>query len=108
MPDILVADSPSPAIALKSVAPTLPIVCLTLTDAGIPDLFASYARPGGNVTGVFLDFPDFSAKCLQLLTEAVPASLRSECCGIGPPVSCSSMRSRVRPKASASACTFPF
>jgi putative tryptophan/tyrosine transport system substrate-binding protein len=50
-PDILVADSPSAAIAFKSVAPTLPIVCLALTDAGIPDLFASYARPGGNVTG---------------------------------------------------------
>ena len=36
-------------------------------------LVASLARPGGNVTGVFLDFPDFSAKCLQLLIEAVPA-----------------------------------
>jgi putative ABC transport system substrate-binding protein len=33
---------------------------------------ASLARPGGNVTGVFLDFPDFSAKCLQLLIESVP------------------------------------
>jgi putative tryptophan/tyrosine transport system substrate-binding protein len=32
----------------------------------------SLARPGGNVTGVFLDFPDFSAKCLQLLIETVP------------------------------------
>jgi ABC-type uncharacterized transport system, periplasmic component len=32
----------------------------------------SLARPGGNVTGVFLDFPDFSAKCLQLLIESVP------------------------------------
>src|SRR6266550_7855269 len=51
-PDILVADSPSAAIAFKSVAPTLPIVCLSLTDAGIPHLFASYARPGGNVTGM--------------------------------------------------------
>src|SRR5262249_37438275 len=30
-PDILVADSPSGAIAFKSVAPTLPIVCLALT-----------------------------------------------------------------------------
>jgi putative ABC transport system substrate-binding protein len=32
----------------------------------------SLARPGGNVTGVFLDFLDFSAKCLQLLIESVP------------------------------------
>jgi len=34
-------------------------------------LVDSLAHPGGNVTGVFLDFPDFSAKCLQLLTESV-------------------------------------
>jgi hypothetical protein len=35
-PDILVASAPSAAIAFKGVAPTLPIVCLGLTDAGIP------------------------------------------------------------------------
>ena len=33
----------------------------------------SLARPGGNVTGVFLDFPTFSGKCLQLFIEACPA-----------------------------------
>jgi hypothetical protein len=33
----------------------------------------SLSRPGGNVTGVFLDFPDFGAKCLQLLIESAPA-----------------------------------
>jgi len=32
----------------------------------------SLAHPGGNVTGVFLDLPGFSAKTLQLLREAVP------------------------------------
>jgi len=32
----------------------------------------SYANPGGNITGVFSDFPDFSAKWLELLKEAVP------------------------------------
>jgi len=45
-PDILVASAPSAAIAFKGATPTLPIVCLGLTDAGIPHLFASYARPG--------------------------------------------------------------
>ena len=33
----------------------------------------SLAHPRGNLTGVFLDFPDFAAKCLQLLKEAVPS-----------------------------------
>jgi putative ABC transport system substrate-binding protein len=32
----------------------------------------SYARPGGNITGMFLDFPDFSKKWLESLKEAVP------------------------------------
>jgi putative tryptophan/tyrosine transport system substrate-binding protein len=32
----------------------------------------SPAHPGGNITGIFLDLPGFSAKILQLLREAVP------------------------------------
>ncbi len=36
----------------------------------------SLAHPGGNVTGVFLDLPGFSAKTLQLLREAVPSLSR--------------------------------
>jgi putative ABC transport system substrate-binding protein len=44
-PDVLVGSEPSAARALKNVAPTLPIVCIALTDALIPDLIASYARP---------------------------------------------------------------
>ena len=38
-------------------------------DAGF---VASVTRPGGNVTGVFLDFPDFSKKWLELLKETIP------------------------------------
>jgi hypothetical protein len=32
----------------------------------------SYAHPGGNITVVFSDFPEFSSKWLELLQEAVP------------------------------------
>jgi putative tryptophan/tyrosine transport system substrate-binding protein len=75
-PDILVADSSSPAIALKSVAPTLPIVCLTLTDAGIPDLFASYARPGGNVTGMAQSVEGVTGKLVEVALEIIPGARR--------------------------------
>jgi len=46
-PAVSLAAEPSAARALKGVAPLLPIVCPLLTDALIPDLVASYARPGG-------------------------------------------------------------
>jgi ABC-type uncharacterized transport system substrate-binding protein len=75
-PDILVADSPSAAIAFKSVAPTLPIVCLALTDASIPDLFASYARPGGNVTGMAQSVEGVTGKLVEVAPEVIPSARR--------------------------------
>ncbi len=35
-------------------------------------LIASYGRPGGNVTGLFLDLPSLAAKWVGLLREIVP------------------------------------
>jgi putative ABC transport system substrate-binding protein len=75
-PDILVASSPSAAIAFKSVAPTLPIVCLSLTDAGIPHLFASYARPGGNVTGMAQSVEGVTGKLVEVAQEIFPGARR--------------------------------
>jgi ABC-type uncharacterized transport system substrate-binding protein len=75
-PDILVAAESSSAIALKSVAPNLPIVCLTLTDAGIPDLFASYARPGGNVTGMAQSVEGVTGKLVEVALEIIPGARR--------------------------------
>jgi putative ABC transport system substrate-binding protein len=74
--DILVADSPSGAIAFRSVAPTLPIVCLALTDAGIPDLFASYSRPGGNVTGMAQSVEGVTGKLVEVALEIIPGARR--------------------------------
>jgi putative ABC transport system substrate-binding protein len=39
-------------------------------------LAKSLAHPGGNVTGLFFDFPEFSGKLLELLTEAKPGLSR--------------------------------
>ena len=56
--------------AFRSVAPDVPIVAIDLeTDPLASGIAESLARPGGNVTGVFLDFPDFTPKCLQMLAE---------------------------------------
>jgi putative ABC transport system substrate-binding protein len=51
----------------------IPIVALDLeTDPVGSGLVASLARPGGNITGLFFDFPDFTKKWLELLKEAIP------------------------------------
>jgi ABC-type uncharacterized transport system substrate-binding protein len=39
-------------------------------------LVASIARPGGNVTGIFLDLSELSSKHLQLLKEIIPGTSR--------------------------------
>lgn len=57
--------------AARSATRTVPIVALDLeTDPVATGLAASLARPGGNVTGVFLDFSDFTAKWIELLVES--------------------------------------
>ena len=75
-PDVLVAETPSPAIAFQTVAPTMPIVCLALTDAGIPGLFASYARPGGNVTGMAQSVEGLTGKLVDIALEIIPGARR--------------------------------
>jgi putative ABC transport system substrate-binding protein len=71
--DVIVAIS-SPAIeAATNATKKIPIVALDLESDPVASGFvASLARPGKNVTGVFLDHPELSGKGLQLLKEAIP------------------------------------
>jgi putative ABC transport system substrate-binding protein len=56
--------------AARAKSPTLPIVAIDLESEPLEGGIAtSLARPGGNTTGIFMDFPDFTPKCLQLLAE---------------------------------------
>jgi putative ABC transport system substrate-binding protein len=75
-PDVVLAAEPSPARAMKAVAPRLPIVCVTLTDALMPELAASYARPGGTVTGIALTVEGLTGKLVELTAETVPGVSR--------------------------------
>jgi ABC-type uncharacterized transport system substrate-binding protein len=71
--DAILAAAPPAVQAAAGATKSLPVIALDLESDRVGSGFvASLARPGGNVTGVFLDFPEFSAKCLQLLIEAVP------------------------------------
>jgi putative tryptophan/tyrosine transport system substrate-binding protein len=75
-PDVLIGSEPSAARALKSVAPMLPIVCLALTDALIPDLIASYPRPGGMVTGMASSVEGVTGKLVEVALEIIPGAVR--------------------------------
>jgi putative ABC transport system substrate-binding protein len=71
--DAIVAVAPAAVQAAAGATTSIPVIAIDLeTDPVGSGLVASLARPGRNVSGVFLDFPEFSAKCLQLLIESVP------------------------------------
>jgi putative ABC transport system substrate-binding protein len=71
--DAIIAISPSALRAAKSATTTIPIIANDLESDPVGSGFvASLAHPGGNITGVFSDFPDFGTKWLELLKEAVP------------------------------------
>jgi putative ABC transport system substrate-binding protein len=72
--DTIVAVAPAAVQAAAGATTSIPVIAIDLESDPVASGFVrSLARPGGNVTGVFMDFPDFSAKCLQLLIETVPA-----------------------------------
>src|SRR5262249_39385823 len=71
--DVILAISSVMVQAFRQATQTIPIVALDLeTDPVDSGLIASVTRPGGNITGLFFDFPDFTKKWLELLREAIP------------------------------------
>ena len=75
--DVIFARGTSALAAAKSATPTIPITGIDLeidpVDAGFA---ASIARPGGNITGMFLDLSELSGKHLQILKEILPRASR--------------------------------
>jgi putative ABC transport system substrate-binding protein len=71
--DVIWATS-APAIrAAHAATRTIPIVGWDFTTDPIAEGYIqSYARPGGNVTGVFLDAPEFAGKWFELLKATFP------------------------------------
>lgn len=73
--DVLVATAGASVMAAKQATGTLPIIALDLeNDPVASGLAASLARPGGNITGLFMDLPGLAGKWLQLVREVVPGA----------------------------------
>jgi len=71
--DLIVTLSGSPsALVAKTATSTIPIVFFTGDDPVAVGLVASFARPGGNLTGVAVQTGELTAKRLELLSELVP------------------------------------
>ena len=71
--DVIFADSAPSVRAAHAATTTIPIVATDFTNDPIAAGYVeSYARPGKNITGVFLDAPDFSGKWLELLKAVIP------------------------------------
>jgi len=70
---IVTAPGSEPALAAKGATTTIPIVMVAATDPVHSGLVMSFARPGGNVTGLSFDAtPEQAGKNLELLKEAAP------------------------------------
>ena len=76
-PSVLVAAGPNVLQAAMATGRAVPIVALDLESDPIASGVAnSLARPGRNVTGLFMDFPNFTGKWIELLIETVPKPSR--------------------------------
>jgi putative tryptophan/tyrosine transport system substrate-binding protein len=75
--DVIVARATPSIRAAKQATATIPIVMSTSGhDPVLLGFVASFARPGGNITGLTLLNQDLPAKQLQLLKEVVPRASR--------------------------------
>ena len=74
---VLYATGPAALRAAKGATGVIPIVALDLeTDPVADGMVQSLGRPGGNITGLFLDQPAIAGKWLELLGQAAPQRRR--------------------------------
>jgi putative tryptophan/tyrosine transport system substrate-binding protein len=75
--DVLVLPNPYRIATGLKLTRTIPIVTIDLESDPVAKGFVkSLARPGGNLTGIWMDIPELAGKQLQLLAEAVPGLRR--------------------------------
>ena len=74
--DVIMTSASPATLAAKQATSTIPIVFIAVGDPVGIGLIASYARPGGNLTGTTNFSPETNAKRLQLLKETVPGVAR--------------------------------
>jgi ABC transporter substrate binding protein len=74
--DLIAATGFQATLAAKNTTKTVPIVMIAVGDPVGAGLVENLAKPGGNVTGLTLSFPELGGKRVELLKEAVPKLTR--------------------------------
>jgi putative tryptophan/tyrosine transport system substrate-binding protein len=72
--DLILTRGTPAARAAKNATETIPVVMATMGDPSA--IVASYAHPGGNITGVTTFSTELSAKRVEILKELVPSLSR--------------------------------
>jgi putative ABC transport system substrate-binding protein len=75
--NVIVTYGATATRAAKNATTAIPIVMLVHPDPVAAGLIASFALPGGNVTGLARLSQELSAKRLALLKDAVPTITRA-------------------------------
>ena len=70
--DVILAAGDPAVLAAKNATSTIPIIFSFAGDPVEQGLVVSFARPGGNLTGMAIMFAELIPKRFQLLTELVP------------------------------------
>jgi putative ABC transport system substrate-binding protein len=70
----MLANAISPVRALKRAAPNMPIVCPGFGDSFVPSMAASFAHPGGSVTGIATNVEGVTGKLIELARDAIPGA----------------------------------
>jgi putative tryptophan/tyrosine transport system substrate-binding protein len=73
---LIVALGPAPVQAARAATSTVPIVAIGSADPVAEGWAQSLARPGGNLTGLTVTFPELESKRLEILKEARPGLFR--------------------------------
>ena len=77
------AIGPAAVAAASKATTSIPVVGIDLeSDPVAMGYVKNLARPGGNITGIFLDIPELSGKQLGLLKEIVPRLSRMAIFGV--------------------------
>jgi len=75
-PDVIITNGTGPTRAIKRATQAIPVVFHLYNDPVRIGLVESFARPGGNITGVTGSNPEIKSKTLELFKDAFPGIFR--------------------------------